>query len=39
MHDQEYFLIHILDVRGAHPHAVKCPPHELSVTLVNLRDR
>jgi hypothetical protein len=38
MHDQKYFLVDVLHVRGAYPHAMQCPPHELSVTLVNLRD-
>jgi hypothetical protein len=39
MHHQKYFLVDVLDVGWAHPHAVKCPPHVLSVTLVNLCDR
>ena len=39
MHDQEYLLVDVVDVRLAHAHPVECPPHELSVTLVHLSDR
>ena len=39
VHDQKHFLVDVFDVRRAYTHTVECPPHELSVTLVHLRDR